>query len=493
MEKPNFNYIEDALSEFMNQMEANYSYIESLASISTYLKKIEFEKDPEVDYKVIEKVISAHIFIRKIIEFIEKAPEEFYDKIIKTNSTGNFEELNNLVVAEENSSMDSLNQKILEQFVKVKNEEIRLLTTDVTLEIEDGDISFKAKNVNFQYKLKKYIDIVEKQHNYNELLLRTSLISVSNTFESLINNLIFLLKKNDKNCLKNKKVDFEKVENFETIEELRENLIEEAVQDVLRGNQISWLDYISEKTGNGKNFFKETLKEDVERFEEFFLSRNLITHNNSTINNIYIEKVTKYRELESKYKIGDKLDLTEDYLLKNLDLIYFVAVKACYMLSTRIANKDRKKIFSFLSDVAYKNLVKRPQISVLIYDMLTKESKQLPMSEKLIFSINNLQALKWSNLQERFEEFLGSVDFSTASSIHKMCLKILTDDFEKAVFYLKKVVLEKPDEFFHENIEIEQLIQELVEWPVFKNFKNSQEFKEYLKSINLDNEKIYFI
>ena len=48
-----------------------------------------------------------------------------------------------------------------------------------------------------------------------------------------------------------------------------------------------------------------------------------------------------------------------------------------------------------------------------------------------------------------------------------------------------------PDDFFDKNISVDQRLQQLVDWPLFKKFKGCTDFKQYLESIDLDNEIIY--
>lgn len=488
----NFQYIKDVTSEFKNQMDATYSYVESLASIANSLKKNEFDKSEDSNFETIEKIFEAYMNISRMMSLMKSDPKKFYNdikKIIEDKKLEGFELLRN----EDDRSVEDINKLILNEFIRFQNTLIEEEVKGISLVLEDDNLSFRSSTAKFHIKLKKYLEIFEKQANYKELLLKTSLLSVSNSFESLINNLIFLIIRNDENSLKNKQLSFGSIERFDTIEELKESMIEEAVQDILRGNQQSWLDYISDKTGNGKIFFKkqEFDEEKFEEFEEFFLYRNLITHNNSTINNTYINKVKKYKKNNNGYKVGDKLVLTEKYLLDHLDLIYFVAVKTCYLLGYRFCNEDKNKMFEFLSDIAYDNLKERPQLSVLIYEMLSNESSKHQMSERMLFSINYLQALKWNHDMIKFEKLYKDLDFSTASSIHKLCLDILNDDFAVAVVDLKASVETNPFEFFEEGTTIEMRLQHLVEWPIFKKFKASEEFKEYLKSVNLDNEIIY--
>lgn len=499
MTKSNYQYIKNVTSEFKNQMDATYSYVESLSSIANSLKKSEFAKSIDSDYEKVESIFNSYLTINKIMNLMKTNPKAFYDASKKVSESNKSEEskeskeFDSLIIDNEGKSIEDINEIILNAFIKNQNEEIRKYTDEVYLYIDNDELSLNSKNSKFNIIFQKYLEVFEKQSNYKELLLKTSLISVSNSFESLINNFIFLIMRKDENCLKNKEISFSRIDSFESIEELKESLIEESVQDILRGNQESWLNYISDKTGKGKSFFKDQNfdEEIVEKFEEFFLARNLITHNNSTINNIYINKVKKYTKIKKDYEPGEKLVLTEEYLIDHLDLIYFIAIKTCYILGFRYGIENKDEMFEFLSKVAYSNLKERPQLSVSIYEMLLRESNTHPMIQRLLFSINYLQALKWNDENDKFDKVLAELDFSTASPIHKMCLSVLKDDFKAAVVYLKTAVEKNPDDFFDKNIAVDQRLQQLVDWPLFKKFKGCTDFKQYLESIDLDNEIIY--
>lgn len=493
MSNLNIERIKDITLEFKNQMEANHVYIESLSRIVDNLRDSESNHTLENEYTAIEQVISSYMDINSLIKINQNSPETLYNIIETVENKKSSVEFHKKFEDLSNQSYVDVNEFIINELLKRENSKIHKYNENISLYRKDDGIEFESDDPNFVIKLNKYRELVEQQITYKELLLRTSLISISNSFESLINNFVYLLKSNDKKSLAKKTLSFEEITNFESIEEIEENILEDAVQDILRGNQISWLNYISEKTGKGKNFFEDSDIEYTEKFEEYFLERNLITHNNSMINNTYINKTKKYKNQIQNYSTGEKLLLKEEYLLENLNLIYYIGLKACYLIMQRfLKGNDKNDMFAFLSNIAFSNLGKRPKTSILIYEMLEKEAQTLTMRDKLQFSINYLQSLKWNGDIEKFSIVHKKIDFTTAAPIHKMCLGILVDDFETAIKNLKIAVENDDQDFFDKDDSIQIRIQMIVGWPIFKEIKHSKVFYEFLESYNLKNEIIYF-
>lgn len=81
--------------------------------------------------------------------------------------------------------------------------------------------------------------------------------------------------------------------------------------------------------------------------------------------------------------------------------------------------------------------------------------------------INMAIALKSLNEERKCKELLEKHDWSAVSNLFKMAEKILNDDFENAVSFLRKAYAS--EEISKEN---------MIEWPLFYKFRGTIEFKK---------------
>ena len=89
------------------------------------------------------------------------------------------------------------------------------------------------------------------------------------------------------------------------IELCKKNIIELEVKSFIQANHIIEIVSRFNKKFSIKQVEASIYKEDIKILYEISLIRNLITHNNSIVNRVYIEQVKKFLKNEPKYKFSE--------------------------------------------------------------------------------------------------------------------------------------------------------------------------------------------
>ena len=132
---------------------------------------------------------------------------------------------------------------------------------------------------------------------------------------------------------KTKTLTYDKILSFDSMAALKNNLIKKEVEVLGRQSIKERIEYLEKKYN--LNFKYVDIGEPhgifLNELVEIHLARNLVVHNNSIVNEIYLDTNSA-----SKYKLGEKLKIDKNYLTKSL----WTLSKAC----DEIANISVKKV-----------------------------------------------------------------------------------------------------------------------------------------------------
>lgn len=450
--------------QFSSQMIANRRYIRSIKEImgTTFKLNIKLSEEEEGIFKLFNLLNSMYYDLRR-------DEKNFIEQIKAQNYTA-FNE----ILGRENDPY-KIFQEILNHFSKKDDAGKKGLLYKISKSKESISLLIDDKTIRSNIKI--YKDEQRNRIEQSRLLYETSLIAISNIFESLISNLIKILVVSDKNSkLQDKTLTFKQINQFGGLEEAKDYLIEKIVEDTMRGNQISWLEYIADNTS--KNFYNELIGKEEDEFVDFFLKRNLIIHNNSKINKKYFNSCReKFSDQQKASLLERKIVVNEEHLLDKLGLIYVVGIKSSYYVAKKKYTKQFPEIFEFYQSIAFENLLNEEnKVAYDIYNMLWKDKIKFKDSEKMLLCINYMQSLKWTGRTKELENLLSTEDFSLAGHDHKMCLYILKEDYDAAILEFKEVLNEDDGE---DDIDI---INDYMSWPIFKEFSLSEKFKIFLSN-----------
>jgi hypothetical protein len=289
----------------------------------------------------------------------------------------------------------------------------------------------KGKEHDFTDALTEYARSINSQ----ALLFRNSLMALIGTVEWFLSRLIHLYYKKHPETLegKDKVFSLKDLMAFDTVESAKEYLLESKVEDIMRGSFVDWVTFFKSTCKLSMSYVEKDLEEMVEACQR----RNLIVHNGSVVNSIYLSKVAG--DLTKGLKKGKVISVPIEYLQKNISVFEL----NCILISLELWKKwdgseqERGEIISRLS----KSLMKDKRWSVseglnyfLINDKNIHEKYRVPAQLNYWLSVK--QQGRWDNISKDAE----SADFSAKDPIFKLSHLILLDKVDEVFELLQGLV-----------------------------------------------------
>ena len=114
---------------------------------------------------------------------------------------------------------------------------------------------------------------------------------------------------------KDKIYTIHELEEFETIKEAKDYIVDKKIENVIRSSFEEWVKFLKDKMGLSMSY----MTNDKDCLNEIFQRRNLFIHNKGIINRIYTANVKKEYQYEGE--IGNKIILSREYLETAINLL----------------------------------------------------------------------------------------------------------------------------------------------------------------------------
>lgn len=293
------------------------------------------------------------------------------------------------------------------------------------------------------------------------------LVSIISEYDAYLGELMkeFYIHKPEMLNSLEKNLTFNEIIGFQSIDKIKEFVIEKDIETTLRKSHIEQLMTLEKKFSVSLTQGLEILPEFIEITER----RNLFVHCKGVVSSQYLKVCTDSKVSLDGIVLGKRLYANNKYLLRAIDVIAELVVKMTHVLWSKIFKEHQEKIDFNIIKISY-DLLNRKKYKLVI-DVLTlftsKSAKHESEESKRYMIINMAIALKSLNEEKKCKELLGKYDWSAVSNLFKMAEKILTDDFENAVILMRKAYIS--EELSKEN---------MIEWPLFNNFRDTEEFKK---------------
>lgn len=317
-----------------------------------------------------------------------------------------------------------------------------------------------ATYVHMSKDIKKEFVRVEAENKKVDILYSGSLMLLVTYFENLISK---VMKEDirlhpERVSLEMKQVPFSMLEKADNLSDIKDMLIEEEVTSLMYKSLESWLDYFGKKVKLKQDYIKKVQG----KLEEIIARRNLIVHNEGKVNSIYLNVVKE--EERKNIKRGDVLEVDREYLYNAIDIIELSGISLIIEMWIKEYGDNEKELDKITNLIFSDYLIfDKWEEAKTLYEICLN-SKKLREADKLVCQINRWQCYKW---QGRFEE--------VESEIKKWDISASSPQFKLA----KLALLDKYEEFFKTFDEQSEVIEEFLrEWPLFRNIRESQIYKE---------------
>jgi hypothetical protein len=228
-----------------------------------------------------------------------------------------------------------------------------------------------------------------------------------------------------------------------------------------------------------KNFDFGTLRDFPEwpKFVEMSQRRNLMTHNDGCVNEQYL--IVCRREgvvFQETPKIGDRLELTPDYMRETLLIVSKVGFMITHTLWRKVLPEDVALADSAMNDEIYDLLFRRRWVTAREFGSfglakpMTQKADEIARRMRLI---NTANAFCRTKQKEQAFKLLDNEDWSASSREFKLANEVLREQYSEAVKIMRSIG--KEGEF------LDQIGYHT--WPLFEEFRKEIQFQETYEAI----------
>jgi hypothetical protein len=307
--------------------------------------------------------------------------------------------------------------------------------------------------------LLKAIRQVTRGTMHGELLMRSSLLSLTITVETLLAKIFrwYYAQHPEAMGQDQKFFSLSDLLTFDSVEDARAALIEDKVEKLMRGTLDDWLKFF-----DNLKVRTSALTTRLGQVEEVFQRRNLIVHNDGVVNSIYIAKVPS--NMREGIKSGQRLGASRAYLWGAIDVCEVAFIGLISDFDAKLKASPAEERAGVLFDLNYEHMMtERWHLSEKISDMM-RQDRTLSEDTQLRATINYWQSIKWQGRDGEIANELKGADFSAKDDLFKLCLAALRED-KKAFLKLLTPLLGS-----------EKLpVQAANEWPVFRRMRELPE------------------
>lgn len=355
---------------------------------------------------------------------------------------------------------------------KAQRDVQNFLTKHYPKEYAVGKPSFNLKREHvFRYReLHRRIESAQISLRIVPRSLLVALVSQFDTFLGGLLRVLFYLRPEHLNSSE-RSLTFSEIVDFGSVDAAREHIIEKEIESVLRkshSDQFLWLE----------KKFSITLRKELPAWKDFIEiteRRNLFVHANGIVSSQFL-KVCREHEVafETPPKVGEELNVTEEYFKAAYKTIYELGFKLGHVLWRKEHPDGLKSADSNLNDVTYGLLHEgKPHLAANLLDFATEVLKKHSDEEfRLMKVMNRAQAYKWIGNNEKCIHILNAEDWSATSNRFKLSEAVLRDNFSTATVIMEQIGSDgsiKKDEYR--------------EWPLFREFRKSNEFLKAFEEI----------
>jgi hypothetical protein len=375
-------------------------------------------------------------------------------------------------------SLPVLAKEILDRAEKAVDGEKPIAESILTLTYLNDKNKEETHEIKSKVYEHKHIEKLEDYNKYHNAALKilneTTVQQIVNSFEMLLADILsWQLTSNPDAAPKDQKLSFRELLTFSSFEEAKKHVIDQEISSFLKSKSIEeQLKYFKDEFSAdiGSHFCK------LSEFKEFIYRRHVIVHAGSVATAEYLRKMKSLNLKEyQKIKAGQVLKIETEYVKNAWDYTYSMGVILLHLVARNWArsnkNKDLEdKIDTFLLNASFSNIQEgqyKCAYNILHYAHKLTLSKQ---STKLRIIINLAQTYLWLDQKEDCEKLLERFDWSSTSSIFRLCVSALLNKIDEFKVQLPLVIAQQ-----------EIGISELFEWPVFRKMRENTDFPKWVE------------
>lgn len=372
-----------------------------------------------------------------------------------------------------------LNNSILEKIWKENKAIIEGSIDKYKIDSKEWEDILWMSKAEFKSLHKNLIDW-EILQLWNTIISKSMLIYFHSLFENFLSKIFALIIVNSPSQFQDNDIKFtySELNKFDTINDAKKYIIDQKISNILYSSIDIQIKKLSELF-----WIKELNIFPLCDLIEISLRRNLFTHEDGFVNDIYINKCKEHK-IENNFKKWEKILFEDDYFQKVYKTYYEFLLKIIFFTWIKLSSNSTRydEVTSgFLNNRIFKMLQEDDlDLCLKILDFILKWEyiKKISESTKLMLLINKAIVFKKKGNIDMVKKILSEIDWSAKSNLFKLAKHILLEEWELS-WKLMLLVVTKYNK--NESDFISDL--ELRTWPLFFEFKENQIFRDNYNKI----------
>lgn len=336
---------------------------------------------------------------------------------------------------------------------------------------EKGVLHFKVpiRHRKQWYQLSKEKEEVENSLEEYPRSIFIHLISVyDHFFSQLLKCYLSSVQGSIMLCGADKHVSYQDVKDCSSLDELREKIIDNEIDILMRGSHTTQLEWLFSKV-KGIYAINEDL---IKKFVEMTERRNAFVHADGIVSKQYVN-VCKQNKIKNdeNVKIGSRLDLPIEYFLNSVNVLLELSSNLTIYL-TKSLYKDCDDIDGVIAEHIFDCLQEKNYTVVQNISEYLKQWK-LNNQNQMIVDVNYTLSFYLQDDEEKTKELLAQIDWSNCSIVFLLAKAVLEKKWKEAAAIMKEIG--------EKSKEIEQA--DYLTWPLFEKFRRTNEFAMAYKSL----------
>lgn len=340
------------------------------------------------------------------------------------------------------------------------------------------ECEYSEADSNYIIKAEKSIKFKALKKDANNSILasviikRNFVVSLISQFDMYIGSLIRCIFITRPELIDNseKQLTYNQLKTFDSIEDAKEYIIEKEIETVLRESHTEQFRWFEKKLG--VNLLKDLPIWST--FIEVTQRRNLFVHTNGIVSTQYLNVCKENNvQLSNDLKVGDVLDVELGYFEIAFACLFEIGFKLNQVLRRHLLPNEIQRADSSFLNITFELIANRQYLlSKELHDFAEKYIKKYSSNDlQLRIKLNRAQTYKWLNQKEKCIEIVDAIDWSASGDMFRLAAFVLKDDFENAASIMKNI---NPAAMTESNYN---------DWPIFREFRKSQEFKTAYKDV----------
>jgi hypothetical protein len=257
---------------------------------------------------------------------------------------------------------------------------------------------------------------------------------------------------------------------FGNVDDIKKIILDSEIEAFRRKSYVDQFQVLENRFGINLRKFKNWAK-----FVECGQRRNLFTHCDGRVSEQYLAICRSHEcKLSKELKVGEKLEISPDYLHAACNLIIEVILKLGQTVWRKLLPDDIEKADSQLISIQYDFLSQGDwPCAIMAGNFAINLPKHANTVNKIILTVNLIIALKNCELDEEANKLLDSIDWSALCNDFRLAEKVLREDYDAAMELMEKIGT-KGDFVIEHSYHV---------WPLFSKFRETTQFLKGYKQV----------